>query len=127
MKFTKMQATGNDFVVVAPKKQLDWPKLAVAMCNRHFGVGADGLLLLSPSKAATFGMRMFNPDGSEAEACGNGLRCLVKYAVDTHLAKADSEMRVETMSGIRRAKVLVNSTGLTSVQVSMGKPRLKAE
>jgi diaminopimelate epimerase len=78
MNFTKLQGAGNDFVLVETSDmKRDWSQLAVAICNRRFGVGADGLLLLLPSEVADFGMRIFNPDGSEAEACGNGLRCLV--------------------------------------------------
>ncbi len=73
MNFTKLQSAGNDFVLVeASDFQCDWSAVAVAICDRHFGVGADGLLLLLPSDTAHFQMRMFNPDGSEAEACGNG-------------------------------------------------------
>ena len=79
MNFTKMQGAGNDFILIeAGGINCDWPQLAIAMCDRHFGVGGDGLLLLLPSALADFRMCIFNPDGSEAEACGNGLRCLAK-------------------------------------------------
>ncbi|MGA7677789.1 MAG: diaminopimelate epimerase, partial [Dehalococcoidia bacterium] len=75
MNFTKLQATGNDFILLDTRNmERDWPKLARDMCHRHHGIGADGLLLVMPSKAADLKMRMFNPDGSEAEVCGNGLR-----------------------------------------------------
>ena len=74
MKFTKMQGAGNDFILIVTKDtQRDWSQLAVVMCDRHYGVGADGLLLLLPSAIADFQMRVFNADGSEADACGNGL------------------------------------------------------
>ena len=83
MRFTKLQGAGNDFVLVeASEANLDWSQMAVAMCDRHFGIGADGLLVLSPSNSADFKVHIFNADGSEAEACGNGLRCLVKYVID---------------------------------------------
>jgi len=87
MNFTKVQGTGNDFILVeASEANLeDWSQMAVAMCNRHFGIGADGLLVLLPSHLADFQMHIFNPDGSEAEACGNGLRCLTKYVIDKGL------------------------------------------
>jgi diaminopimelate epimerase len=76
MKFAKLQATGNDFILIEDGKDRDWSSLAEAMCHRHSGIGADGLIVLLQSKVAQLRMRLFNPDGSEAEACGNGLRCL---------------------------------------------------
>ena len=82
MNFTKMHGAGNDFVVVkSSDMNQDWSQMAISMCDRHFGIGGDGLLVLLPSDRADFQMREFNPDGSEAEACGNGLRCLAKYAL----------------------------------------------
>jgi len=86
MNFTKVQGAGNDFILVeASEVNPDWSQMAVAMCDRHFGIGADGLLVLLPSHLADFQMHIFNPDGSEAEACGNGLRCLAKYVIDKGL------------------------------------------
>ncbi len=86
MNFTKLQGAGNDFILVeASEMNLDWSQMAVAICDRHFGIGADGLLVLLPSQLADFQMHVFNPDGSEAEACGNGLRCLAKYVIDKGL------------------------------------------
>ena len=91
MHFTKLQSVGNDFVLVeAGNRQRDWAQLARVICQRHFGVGADGLLLLLPSEIADVGIRIFNADGSEAEACGNGLRCLIKYAIAMGLANTDT-------------------------------------
>jgi len=129
MNFIKMQGAGNDFVIVETNDLLrDWSAVAVAMCDRHFGVGADGLLLLLPSDVADFRMRIFNVDGSEAEACGNGLRCLVKYFVDNGSAgSGDKEISVETVAGIRRAKVEKVWGKVTKVQTGMGAPKLKAE
>ena len=123
MKFAKMQATGNDFILVdARDVEQDWPRLAKAMCQRHFGVGADGLLLLLPSKSADLCMRMFNPDGSEAEACANGLRCLARYAIETGTADAGRELKVETMAGMRKVRPLAGGS-----EVDIGVPRFKAE
>ena len=107
MKFTKLQAAGNDFVLVETSDvERNWSPLAMAICDRHFGVGADGLLLLLPSDRADFQMRIFNPDGSEAEACGNGLTCLAKYVINRRLADSEArEISVETVAGIRRIKL----------------------
>ena len=128
MKFTKMQGTGNDFILVdAREMECDWPRLAVAMCERHFGVGADGLILVLKSKVADFRMRIFNADGSEAEMCGNGLRCFAKYVVEQGLAPKDAtELTVETLAGINRVRPQVVDGVVTSVQVGMGVPKLKA-
>ena len=123
MKFVKMQATGNDFILIdARSVERDWSEMAKDMCQRHFGVGADGLILLLSSKVADLGMRMFNPDGSEAEACGNGLRCLAKYAVEGGLAPA-RELKVETMAGIRAVSPKVEKGVVSSVRVAMGRPQ----
>src|SRR4030042_1356429 len=100
----------------------DWTTLARAMCHRHFGIGADGLLLVLKSEVADFRMRMFNPDGSEAEVCGNGLRCLARYVIDHGLANAP-DLTIETIAGIRR----VESCAGDLFQVSMGIPRFRAE
>ena len=107
MNFTKMQGAGNDFVLIETGDTLrDWSAVSVAMCDRHYGIGSDGLLLLMPSDVADFRMRIFNVDGTEAEACGNGLRCLVKYFVDNGSANSGAgEISVETMVGIRKATV----------------------
>ncbi|MDO8491452.1 MAG: diaminopimelate epimerase [Dehalococcoidia bacterium] len=124
MKFVKMQGAGNDFVVVEPAKtDRDWPKLAVAICDRRHGVGGDGLLLVVPSQTADFRMRMFNPDGSESEACGNGLRCVVKYVADRRPELAGREISVETQAGQRKAWVSVHEGVVRSVEVTMGAPR----
>jgi len=120
-----MQGAGNDFILVETNDmQPDWSPVAVAMCDRHYGIGADGLLLLLPSDVADFQMRIFNADGSEAEACGNGLRCLVKYFVDKGLADSRArEISVETVAGIRRAEIYKVDGKVTKVQTGMGKPK----
>ena len=118
MNFTKLQGTGNDFILIdARKTDCDWSAVSRDMCHRHFGVGADGILLVLPSKVADLRLRMFNPDGSEAEACGNGLRCFARYAVDNQLVR-NTRFMVETMGGTR-AVVPQHEKG---IQVSMGIP-----
>ena len=118
MNFVKLQATGNDFVLVDARHiDRDWSLLAKEMCRRRFSVGADGLLLVLPSEAADLRLRMFNPDGSEAEACGNGLRCFGRYAVDRELVNG-STFTVETMAGVRSVSI----QGDKGVQVTMGVP-----
>ncbi|MDI6814809.1 MAG: diaminopimelate epimerase [Dehalococcoidales bacterium] len=129
MNFTKMQAAGNDFILVETSDiNRDWSQIAIAICDRHFGVGADGLLLVLPSDTANFQMRVFNPDGSEAKACGNGLRCLAKYVVDKGLANTGAqEILVETMSGIRRVKLYKAGGEVIRIQAGMGKPKFGAK
>ena len=125
MRFTKMQGAGNDFVVIeTDDMQRDWSQMAVAMCNRHYGIGADGLLLLLPSDIAEVRMRIFNADGSEAQTCGNGLRCLVKYFVDNGTASSGTQViSVETLTGIRKAEVSHVAGKVTEIQTGMGKPK----
>jgi len=123
--FTKLQGAGNDFILVETDKTGgDWPAVARGMCDRHYGIGADGLLLLLPSAKADFKMRMFNPDGGEAEACGNGLRCLAKYIIDQKLS-SQSQLKIETMAGIRAVRF--DRTGKSvEIQTSMGVPKFGA-
>ena len=130
MDFTKLEGAGNDFVLVeAGDTNRDWSRLAIAVCNRHFGIGADGLLLLLPSEAADFRMCMFNPDGSEAEACGNGLRCLVKYIITRKLLAGDKAQQfcyIETKDGVRKAIVNRSEGKPLNIQINMGQPKFKA-
>jgi diaminopimelate epimerase len=121
MKFAKLQATGNDFILIEASEERDWSSNAKAMCHRHLGIGADGLIVLLPSEIADLRMRIYNPDGSEAEACGNGLRCLARYAIDRGLVDA-SELAVETLGGLRKVRPYGNH-----IQVDMGKPEFKAD
>ena len=125
MEFTKMQGAGNDFVVVETSDVTrDWSKLAIAMCNRRFGIGADGVLLLLPSETADFRMRIFNPDGSESSTCGNGLGCLVKYFVDGNLANSSGirKISIETQAGIRSAQIEKTVGRATKIRTAMGEP-----
>jgi len=128
MHFTKMQGAGNDFVLVETNDvNQDWSRMVRAMCDRHFGIGGDGLLVVSSSDRADLYMREFNVDGSEAEACGNGLRCVVKYAAYKGFVNASNhQVLIETVSGIRKAK-LYKVGEESEIQVSMGKPEFNAK
>lgn len=128
MNFTKVQGAGNDFILVeATTLDQNWSNMAVAMCDRHYGIGGDGLLLLLPSDVADFRMRVFNPDGSEAEACGNGLRCFAKYVMGMGLvtAKAD-HISVETKAGISGVRLHKTGNRMSTIQVGMGAPKFSA-
>ena len=129
MHFAKMHGTGNDFVLIEAKgDEHDWPRLAAAMCDRHFGVGADGILLVLPSDKAAVRMRVLNPDGSEPEMCGNGIRCLAKYAVERGLVRPeDDRFDVETGAGVLTVLVLGDGRRVEKVRVGMGRPRLAAD
>lgn len=126
MKFTKMHGAGNDYVYINGfEEKIDDPViLAQRVSNRNFGVGSDGLILILPSEQADVRMSMFNADGSEAEMCGNGIRCVAKYAYDHDLVKK-LQMEVETASGVLSLQLLTSESGLVErVQVNMGAPRL---
>jgi diaminopimelate epimerase len=136
MKFSKLQATGNDFILAdARTMEVDWSKLARAMCDRHFGVGADGLILVQNSTSADLKMRLFNSDGSEAEVSGNGLRCFAKYAIEKGLTGKRSRqagqsyrpMTIETLSGVRKVKAYMSRNTVNRAEVNMGLPRFQPE
>jgi diaminopimelate epimerase len=129
VKFTKMHGAGNDYVLVdARELDADWPHLAKAMCNRHIGVGADGILLVLPSDAADIRMRMLNPDGSEAEMCGNGIRCLAKYVLERGIVQRDkSSINIETMMGVRTLEPIWQDGKVSRARVGMGEPELRSE
>jgi len=130
MRFTKMQGLGNDYVYVdCFTEKLDDPRqLAIAISDRHFGVGSDGLILVMPStEAADVRMRIFNADGSEAQMCGNGIRCVAKYAYD-YGHTAANPMRVETAAGIKTIELQLGPDGkVVAATVDMGKPILEPE
>jgi len=127
LKFTKMQGIGNDFVMVnclmetLPEKEL--AAISRRVNDRKFGVGGDGLILVLPSKLADFKMRMFNPDGSEAEMCGNGIRCFAKYVFDRKLI-SEHQIKVETLAGVKLLKLLTRGGKVEAVRVDMGQPGL---
>jgi len=126
MKFAKMHGAGNDYVYLNGFEETvaDPASLAKTLSNRNFGIGSDGLILILPSTAADVRMRMFNADGSEAEMCGNGLRCVAKYAFDHGLVN-DKEITVETGAGIRRLRLFTNEHDrVDRVRVNMGIPGL---
>ena len=129
MRFTKMQGAGNDFVLVeVGSGPSDWPRLAMAICDRHYGVGADGLLVLLPSKKADFRMRIFNADGSESNACGNGLRCMVKHYIDETPDRTRLDnITVETQAGIRQARIHHTNGKLAQIQTGMWQPGIGRE
>jgi diaminopimelate epimerase len=128
MRFTKMQGCGNDYVYVDLFRERltgDVAKLAVAVADRHFGVGGDGLILICPSERADARMRMFNADGSEAEMCGNGLRCVAKYVYDHGIARKE-RLTIETGRGILTVDLEVKGGKARRVRVDMGEPILEA-
>jgi len=128
MRFTKMHGIGNDYVYVDCFEQqvADPARLAVAVSDRHFGVGGDGLILVCPSEHADVRMRMFNADGSEAQMCGNGVRCVAKYAFD-HGRTDANPMRVETAAGEKQIQLELGEDGtVRAATVNMGPPILEA-
>lgn len=129
MKFTKMQGAGNDFILIETSDaKRDWPSLAVTMCDRHFGIGADSLILVMPSQKADFMMRTFDADGFEAETCGNGIRCLAKYVFEKGLVSTGTnQLSIETIAGTSRVKLEKRGSKIVGVQASMGKPVLAAK
>src|SRR5579871_5352286 len=122
-----MHGIGNDFVVVNALTEMPEEGRLADMSrkvnDRKFGVGGDGLILVLPSKVADFRMRMFNTDGSEAEMCGNGIRCFAKYVYDRKLIP-DTQVKVETLAGVKLLKLQVRAGRVESVRVDMGVPRL---
>jgi diaminopimelate epimerase len=126
MRFTKMQGAGNDYVYVdCFDEQIDDPEtLAKVISDRHYGVGGDGLILVMPSETSDVRMRMFNSDGSEGQMCGNGIRCVAKYAWD-HARTEANPMSVETMSGVKIIDLVLDAAGkATGATVDMGEPIL---
>ena len=127
MKFTKMHGLGNDFIIIdCLKDELKAPeKVANKICRRHHGIGADGLIMMLPSKKADFKMRIFNPDGSEAEMCGNGIRCFAKYVYDYKLTEK-KKFDVETLAGIIKPEIAKFVGGKAHmIRVDMGEPILE--
>jgi len=128
VKFWKMHGLGNDYVVIDNRDEkisdAEAAELAVKLCKRRFSVGADGILFVSNSDAADVKMRIFNADGSEAEMCGNGIRCFAKYCYENGIARK-SELVVETLAGNKRAWLTVEDGVVVSVMVDMGVPALE--
>jgi len=128
ISFTKMHGAGNDFIMVETgDARRDWSPLAIEMCDRHFGIGADSLILILPSDKADFQMRTFDADGTEAETCGNGLRCLARYVFEKEqISPGASRISVETIAGVNEIKLSRNGDRLTGIQASMGRPEFSA-
>ena len=128
MMFFKMQGLGNDYVYIDcinGKEPIDIKNLTRKLSNRHFGVGSDGLILLCKSKGADLKMRMFNSDGSEAQMCGNGIRCVAKLAYELGLI-CEEITTIETLSGIKTLKLNIVKGKVKTVEVDMGAPILEA-
>lgn len=128
MKFTKLHGCGNDYVYVNlfEEEILDPAKVAIFVSDRHFGIGSDGLITIGPSKVADFRMRIYNADGSEAEMCGNGIRCVAKYVYD-HKLTDKTEISVETGAGIKYLTLYILEGKVDQVRVDMGEPELSPE
>lgn len=127
LPFVKMHGLGNNYVyldLTGGEPGLDYARLARKVSDVHFGVGSDGLILILPGASGDFRMRMFNADGSEAEMCGNGIRCLGKYVYDHGLTRK-RELIVETAAGPRRLELEVEAGAVRRVRVDMGAPRLE--
>jgi len=128
IRFTKMQGLGNDYVYVDTihQKIQNVSSLAKLVSNRHWGIGADGLILIDKSEIADFKMRMFNPDGSQSEMCGNGIRCVGKFVYEKGLT-TKKDIIIETLAGIKKLKLNVQNGKVENVRVDMGEPILEAD
>lgn len=134
MKFSKLQATGNDFIMLDARTiEGEWSKLAQATCDRHFGIGADGLILVQDSTIADLRMRIFNSDGSEAEVSGNGLRCFTRYAINaglicnmsSRIEQGFCSIAIDTLSGVRKVKAYMSGDKVNHIEVNMGMPQFQ--
>ena len=128
IKFTKMHGLGNDYVYIDAINQKieNESSLAKFVSNRHFGIGSDGLILICKSDIADFKMRMFNSDGSEAEMCGNGIRCVGKFVYDKGLTDKTT-VKIETLAGIKTLALNTKEGKVETARVDMGEPILEAE
>jgi diaminopimelate epimerase len=128
MHFAKMHGAGNDYIYVNALAEdvdrFDLNRLARAASDRGFGIGSDGLILIAPSASADFRMRMFNSDGSEAEMCGNGIRCFAKYVYERGLTQS-TDLTIETGAGPIRTWLTLDGERVAAVRVDMGRPRLR--
>lgn len=128
MKFTKMHALGNDYVVINTFIETidDIVTFVRKVCDRHFGIGADGVLLVKASDVAEFKMEIYNADGSRAQMCGNGIRCFAKYVYDYNLTTKET-FEIETDAGIREVKLHIKNDKIREVTVDMGAPILEPQ
>ena len=128
MNFTKWQGCGNDFVLIDCRERAldDYGAFAQKVCDRHYGVGADGVLVVLDSDKADFRMRIFNTDGSEAEMCGNGIRCFARYLYDNGIT-TKRKFTIETGAGVLVPEIVETDGKVTGVRVDMGEPVLEAD
>ncbi len=128
IQFTKMHGAGNDYIYIDDRKnEIKNPsKLSIKLSNRNYGIGSDGLILILTSKKADFKMRVFNADGSEAEMCGNGIRCFAKYVYDNKLTK-NKTITVETLAGVLSLDLNIVDSLVSTVVVDMGEPILERQ
>lgn len=125
MKFTKMHGIGNDYLFVNCFEEMvaDPERMAIVMSRQHFGAGSDGLVLIEPADGADFGMRIFNSDGSEAEMCGNAIRCIGKYVYERGMTDK-TELTIETKGGMKQLWLTVENGKVSRVKADMGTPEL---
>ena len=127
MRFVKMHGLGNDFIIInslVEKLPEDLAAFSQKVCDRHFGIGADGVIIVRPSDIADMRMQIINSDGSEAEMCGNGIRCFAKYLYERKIVPS-RKMTIETLAGIIKPEVILDDKGnVTVVEVDMGEPVL---
>ena len=132
IEFTKMHGLGNDYIYIditdkqkSDIKENELPKIARFLSNRHFGIGGDGIILIEKSEIADFKMRIFNSDGTEAEMCGNGIRCFAKYIYENGLTKKEN-LKIETLAGIKEIKLIKNDKNkIEKIEVNMGIPKIE--
>jgi len=129
MQFRKVHGLGNDFVMIDLLKDKDFPRadlssLASKVCHRQLGIGADGLVLILPDEQADVRMRIFNPDGSEAQMCGNATRCVARYLFEQGIVLRE-QIRINTLAGIILPEIILNNGKFAAVKVDMGEPRLE--
>ena len=131
IEFTKMHGLGNDYIYIDRTnsknnilRERDLPRVARYLSNRHFGIGGDGIILVEKSNIADFKMRIFNSDGSEAEMCGNGIRCFGKYVYEKGLIEKEN-INIETLAGIKKVKLIKNNDNkIEKIEVNMGIPKI---
>lgn len=128
IKFTKMHAYGNDYVYIDAinQKLNNFNQLAKFVSNRHFGIGSDGMVLICSSEIADFRMRMFNPDGTEGEMCGNALRSMTKFVYEHNLTNKE-DLLIETLGGIQQVKLFVVDGQVVNIEANIGQPRLDTQ
>jgi diaminopimelate epimerase len=128
MKFTKMHGLGNDFIFIEnlANQEIDYPSIAKKWCHRQLGIGADGIVAILPSSVADLRMRIINTDGSEANMCGNAIRCFARYAWEKGLVQSTT-FRIETYAGTIIPEVILHDNRVEAVRVNMGRPDVRRE